>query len=167
MVNGVTGVNLQPNPYGNIRRAGMLKNGRVLYNVVDSNGKDAGKLTVPQKQADTFEKAYNDILVTAPKIQKYVEENSSEDDLRRRRIKTQSIVTLGGTLGAFIPLVLTWNKSVMKKIFSVGLGIFAGLGTGFAAAFISSMPPGTYKFEKASQTLNSLDIQPVIEEKDL
>lgn len=166
MVNGVNVISLQQNPYGNIRRAGILQNGRVIYQVTDSNGKEAGRVTVPQNQVDTFEKAYNDVLNTAPKIQKYVQENSSDDDLRKRRITTQSIVTIGGAIGAFIPLIMTWNKSVLTKIFATGLGIFAGLGTGFAAAFLSSMPPGTYKFEKATQTLADLDIRPVIEDNN-
>ena len=163
MVNGVNVISLQQNPYGNIRRFSVLPNGRTMYQVTDSKGNDAGKITVPNSQVDTFEKAYNDILSTAPKIQKYVKENSSDDDLRKRRIKTQSIVTIGGAVGAFVPLLLTWNKSFLKKVIATGLGIFAGLATGFTAAFIGSMPPGTYKFEKASQTLADLDIQPVIE----
>lgn len=163
MVNGVNGVDLQHNPYGSIRRGSMLNNGRVLYQVIDSNGNEAGKLTVPKIQADKFERAYNDILYTAPMIQKYVAENSSDNDVKKRRVKTQSIVTIGGALGAFIPLLLTWNKSVMKKIAATGLGIFTGLAAGFGTAFVASMPPGTYRFEKASQTLADLDIQPVIE----
>lgn len=164
MVNGVSSIDLQHNPYGSIRRKERLDNGRILYHVVDSNGRTAGMLTVPEKQMDTFEKSYNEIITTAPIIQKYVAENSSEDDRKLRRIKSQAIVTIGGAFGALVPLMLTWKKSPMQKILSTGAGIVLGVAAGFVAAFISSLPPGTFKFEKASHTLAGLDIQPVVEQ---
>ncbi len=164
MVNGVSSIDLQHNPYGNIKRGEKLGNGRILYHVINSEGEPAGKLTVPEEQVDTFEKSYNDIITTAPKIQQYVRENSSDEDRKLRKIKSQAIVTVGGAFGALVPLMLTWKKSPIKKILSTGAGIFAGLGAGFVTAFVSSLPPGTYKFEKAAQTLANLDIRPVIEE---
>ena len=159
MVNGVSNVSLQHNPYGSIRKIGSNGNGRVLYNVFDSNGKAAGKLSVPNSEIDSFENAYNDIMDSAPKIKKYVSENSSVDDVRRRKAKSQAIVTLGGVTGACIPLFFTSNKSAIKKILAMGAGIFVGLASGFAAAFVSSLPPGTWKFERASNTLSKLDIK--------
>ena len=42
MVNGLS-ANLKPNSYGNILRAGNLPNGRIMYNVIDSEGNKAGK----------------------------------------------------------------------------------------------------------------------------
>lgn len=164
MVNGVSSLDLQHNPYGNIKRGGRLGNGRVLYQVTDSEGKPAGKLSVPEKQVDVFEKSYNDIMTVAPKIQQYVRENSSDEDRRLRRIKSQATVTIGGAFGALIPLMLTWKKPPIHKILATGVGIVTGLATGFITAFVASLPPGTFKFEKAAQTLANLDIQPVVEE---
>ena len=67
MVNELSGT-LRPNSYGNILRAGNLPNGRVLYNVIDSDGNQAGKLSIPVQQVDAFESSYKQILDSAPKI---------------------------------------------------------------------------------------------------
>ena len=53
MVNELSGT-LRPNSYGNILCAGNLPNGRVLYNVIDSDGNLAGRLSLPEEQVDTF-----------------------------------------------------------------------------------------------------------------
>ena len=55
------------------------KNGRVVYQVIDGNGQEAGKMSIPQKDCDVFEKSYKDIIETAPKLQKFAEKHSSED----------------------------------------------------------------------------------------
>lgn len=57
------------NSYGNIQKIGMTPNGRTVYRVIDSNGEETGKLSVPQTESDKFESAYKDIMDTAPKIQ--------------------------------------------------------------------------------------------------
>ena len=59
MVNGLSG-NLRPNSYGNVMRAGNLPNGRIMYNVIDSEGNQAGKLSLPREQVDTFEASYKE-----------------------------------------------------------------------------------------------------------
>ena len=71
------------NSYGNIQKIGMTPNGRTVYRVIDSNGEETGKLSVPQTESDKFESAYKDIMDTAPKIQKFVIENSSEEDIKK------------------------------------------------------------------------------------
>ena len=47
------------NSYGNIQKIGMTPNGRTVYRVIDSNGEETGKLSVPQTESDKFESAYN------------------------------------------------------------------------------------------------------------
>ena len=85
MVNGINmGVGgFKQNSYGNIQRVGASENGRVLYRVIDSNGQEAGKLTVAGKDTDKFEQSYREIMEAAPKIQKFVTENSSEEDIKK------------------------------------------------------------------------------------
>ena len=99
MMNELT-VNLRPNAYGNILRAGNLPNGRVMYSVIDSEGKKAGKLSLPAEQVDTFETSYKQILDSAPKIQAYVKANSSEEAVKNRRNMGRGIVAASGIIGA-------------------------------------------------------------------
>ncbi len=152
------------NPYGNIQKIGKLNNGRVVYRVVDSKGGEAGKLTVPQNSADTFERAYCDIMEAAPKIQKYVAEHSTDEDLKKRKKKSNIIIAAGAALGASIPIFLTRNSNkTWKQIVATIPGILAGIAGGFAASMYFTAPPGTMKFANASKTISKLDIQPLIE----
>ena len=165
MVNSFS-VNVKRNAYGDIQRISNLPNGRVLYSVVDSNGKNAGKLTVPIEQADTFEASYKEILEAAPKIQDYVDLNSSEADIKKRRNIVRGIVALSGIIGAAIPLIVLKNSiSVTKKILGTVAGIVTGLASGFVASLGVTTPPGSLEFAKATRNLSRLDIQPVFDEK--
>ena len=76
---------IQPSPYGNIYKSGSTSNGRIVYSVVDSSGKIAGKVSLPPQEADTFENAYSTILSSASSIQKYTLENSSKSDKEKRK----------------------------------------------------------------------------------
>ena len=161
MVRGISG-ELNKNSYGNIQRAGTLPNGRTLYRVIDAEGKEAGRLSVPNKQRDTFEKAYVDIIDSAPKIQQFAREHSSEKERANRLNKFRTLVTVGGITGAIVPLVLLRNStSVTKQILSSVGGILVGISSGFGLSMVVNSPPGTLKFAKASHTLSKIDIQPV------
>lgn len=163
MVNSITG--FKQNSYGNIQRMGSTENGRAIYRVIDSDGKEAGRLSVAGADTDKFESAYRDIMDAAPKIQKYVTENSSEADIKKRRNISRAIVGAGGFLGAAIPIALTRKASTLKRILATVIGVVAGLSAGFATSLSVTTPPGTYKFAKASRTFAKLDIQPISEEK--
>lgn len=164
MVNGISG-SFKQNSYGSIQRAGTTESGRVLYRVMDSEGKEAGGLSVAGTDTDKFEKAYKDIMDAAPKIQKYVTENSSEADIKKRRMLSRAIVATGGIVGAVVPAALTRKASTLRQILTTVGGIVAGLSAGFAASLAATTPPGTYKFARASRTFAKLDIQPITNEK--
>lgn len=165
MVNGLS-ANLKPNSYGNILRAGNLPNGRIMYNVIDSEGNKAGKLSIPKEQVDTFEASYKQILDSAPKIQAYVNANSSMEAVTKRRNMARGIVASSGIIGAGIPLIiLRKSASVTKKILGAVAGIVAGLSAGFIASLGVTTPPGSLEFAHATRTLSTLDIQPVLDEK--
>ncbi len=161
---GSTG--FKQNSYGNIQRIGTTPNGRAIYRVIDSQGEESGKLSVPQNQVDKFESAYRDVMDTAPQIQKFVLENSSEQDIKKRRNKSRAIVATGGIIGAAVPIALTKNVSRVKSILATVAGIIVGISAGFAASLAATTPPGTYKFAKATRTFSKLDIQPVIENNE-
>ena len=159
-------VNLKPASYGNILRAGNLPNGRVLYNVIDSEGNKAGKLSVPLEQVDTFEASYNQILDSAPKIQAFVKANSSEEAIAKRRNLGRGIVAAGGVLGFATPLIiLNKSTSVTKKILWAVAGIVTGLSAGFISSLAITTPPGSFDFALASRNLSKLDIQPVLDKQ--
>ncbi len=163
MVNGITG--FKQNSYGNIQRMGSTENGRAIYRVIDSDGKEAGRLSVAGTDTDKFESAYRDIMDAAPKIQKYVTENSSEADIKKRRNLSRAIVGAGGFIGAAVPIALTRKASTLKQILATVAGVVVGLSAGFATSLSVTTPPGTYKFAKASRTFAKLDIQPISQEK--
>ena len=163
MVNGITG--FKQNSYGNIQRMGSTENGRAIYRVIDSDGNEAGRLSVAGTDTDKFESAYRDIMNAAPKIQKEVTENSSEADIKKWRNISRAIVGAGGFIGAAIPIALTRKASTLKQILATVTGVVAGLSAGFATSLAVTTPPGTYKFAKASRTFAKLDIQPISKEK--
>ena len=159
-------VDVKQNPYGSIQRTGILPNGRVLYNVIDSDGQKAGKLTIPKEEVDTFEASYKEILETAPKIQAYVSANSSEESIKKRRNLARAIVGTSGIIGAAVPLLMLRNStSVTKKILGAVAGIVAGLSVGFVSSLGVTTPPGSLEFAKATRNLSKLDIQPVLDEQ--
>ena len=163
MVNGITG--FKQNSYGNIQRMGSTENGRAIYRVIDSDGKEAGRLSVAGTDTDKFESAYRDIMDAAPKIQKYVTENSSEADIKKRRNLSRAIVGAGGFIGAAVPIALTRKATTLQQILATVAGVVVGLSAGFATSLSVTTPPGTYKFAKASRTFAKLDIQPISQEK--
>ena len=163
MVNGITG--FKQNSYGNIQKIGSTEHGRAIYRVIDSDGKEAGRLSVAGTDTDKFESAYRDIMDAAPKIQKYVTENSSEADIKKRRNLSRAIVGVGGFLGAAIPIALTRKASTLNRIIATVTGVVAGLSAGFATSLSVTTPPGTYTFANASRTFAKLDIHPISQEK--
>lgn len=160
---GITG--FKQNSYGNIQRIGATENGRAIYRVIDSEGKEAGRLSVAGADTDKFESAYKDIMDAAPKIQKYVAENSSEQDIKKRRNLSRLIVSGTGITGAGIGYALSRKAHTLKTILATVTGIVAGLSAGFVASLSATTPPGSYKFAKATRTFAKLDIQPVAQEK--
>ena len=42
--------------YGTINKIGTTENGRVVYKVIDGNGQESGKMSIPQKDCDVCEK---------------------------------------------------------------------------------------------------------------
>lgn len=151
------------NPYGSIQKIGTTENGRVVYQVIDGNGKEAGKMSIAGKDCDVFEKSYRDIMESAPKIQKYAQTHSSPADIEKRKKISKWLVWTGAILGAGIPIYLTRKSTTGKQLFATAAGIIAGLTGGFALSIKATTPPGTMKFTKAAKNISKLDIQPIAE----
>ena len=151
----------QPNPFGQIQRAGMMPNGRAVYRVVDGQGQEAGRISIPQQNIGQFEQAYRDIMETAPKLQKYQIEMSNPDNVKKKKITMMSIsaflTLVGGSLGYYF----TKNKTTWKKALGTTGGIVAGIAAGIGTSITMAMPSGIKKFQKATETMSKIDVQPL------
>lgn len=150
--------------YGNIQKLGTTLNNRAVYRVIDSDGNDAGKVSVAQDDVDKFEKSYIELMSTAPRIKEYVENNSSPEDLHKRKILSRICVATGGLVGIILPFMLIKNAGTTKRVLSSVAGIVSGISAGFAASLLITTPPGTFKFTRAARNIAKLDIKPVDDE---
>ena len=157
--------NSTPNNYGTIRRVGMTNNGRVIYSVVDASGNEAGKMSVAQRDCDKFERSYNTMIHSAPKLQAYAQTTTPEKMEKKQKL-AKWIVGGGALLGGLWPALKVKGSGVLGFFKVLGLTL---LGTGAGAIggmFIASKiatPPGAADFAKATQTISKLDIQPIQE----
>lgn len=165
MVQAISNQTQSPNGYGSINRIGRTDNGRVVYQVVDAEGKEAAKMSVAQRDSDTFEKSYKTIMVSAPKMQKYAETTSPEE-MKKKQSQAKWIIAGCGLLGGIVPLLKSKGNGfwgAMKQLGLTLLGTGAGLVGGIYIAGKMVTPPGAAEFTKATQTISKLDIQPVQE----
>lgn len=149
--------------YGAINRVGTTENGRAIYQVIDGDGKEAGKMSIPQKDCDVFEKSYRDIIETAPKLQKFAEKHSTEESRKNLKKTSNWITGLCTAAGAGIAIFKTTNLKTWKQVLITLGGTIAGLAAGMGISFAVTSPPGIMKFNKATQNISKLDIQPIQE----
>lgn len=150
---------------GSINRIGMMDNGRVVYQISGGLSQESVKVSVNPRDCDTFEKAYRDIMVSAPKLQKYAETTSPEK-MQKKQKMAKWIALGGGVLGAIWPLLKARGNGfwgAMKQAGLTLLGFGAGSVAGMFAASKIATPPGAMQFSKATQSLSKLDIQPIQE----
>ena len=148
----------QPNNFGVIDRIGTTNNGRVIYQVVDKSGKIAGKMSVAQKDCDTFERSYSQIMRAAPKMQAYMQ-NTPPEKLAKKQKMAKWIMGGGALLGGLWPALKA--KGTFKQIALTILGSGAGLLAGMFCSSKMLTPPGSQEFIEASRAISKLDIQPV------
>lgn len=149
------------NPYGSIQRVGAAQDGRVVYQVINPDGKVAGGLSVAPMDCDKFERSYSEIMEAAPKLEKYMQTHT-EEDLVKAQKKGRWITIIGAAVGAITTAFATKN---LKRTFVQGLLTVSGMGLGLVAgakvAQKVSVPPGAEQMSRASQEISKLDIKPV------
>ena len=152
--------------YGSINAVGMTQNGRVIYQVINSEGQEAGKITIKREDCPKFENSYRTLLRTAPLMQEYARTATPEKVEKMQ--KKAKWLTIGGTLlGGGIPLFLLkgpknakpWIKALVQ-IAATLAGTIAGFIGGTAAASKFATPKGSMEFMKATQEMQKIDIQP-------
>ena len=148
------------NSYGSIARVGSTDNGRAIYQVKDPTGQTAGKVTVAENSSGIFEKAYDDLLKSAPKMQKYAEEFQDPKNQEKAR-KTNRWAKIIGASGALLTASALTRK--MKTFWQASICVLstvAGyLGGVYAGAKLTT-PKEAMVFTKALQTISNLDVQP-------
>ena len=162
----VQNINNQQIPgFGSINRIGQTQDGRVVYSVRDPEGNEGGKLSVNSLDVDAFEKSYNKMMNAVPKLQDYTEKAVSPDFQKQKNKQANWARGIGVAIGSAIPIILTRNKKTWVQVLTTVPGAIAGFIAGaFAGRFILT-PPGAISFAKATQTLQNLDIKPIIEEE--
>lgn len=156
----VQSVNTQSsNKYGSVNRVGNTPDGRVVYKIVSPDGYEDINLSVPLQQSDTFEHAYNDLITTAPVVEKYMQTHT-EDDIKATQKKARTIVFSATLIGGLIPAVAIRKAHMIWKVLAAIGGALTGLFAGSQIAAKSATIPGAQKLSQATQTISKLDIQP-------
>ena len=153
------------NQIGSINRIALTQDGRVIYQVMSPDGYEAGKMSVASQDADTFERAYNDIAEAAPKLQEYAQKHSSPEEIEHKNKVAKWTVGISSALGFLIPAVMTKKLKLWKQIAITLAGTVTGFITGSVLSYKMNVPAGMAKFTKATNTISKLDIKPVVEDK--
>ena len=158
----VQNVNNQNNNYGSIARVGTTQEGRAIYELVQPNGQIAGKMTIPQADCDRFEKAYQDIVSGAPKMEAYMKKHSSPEATKKRKKLSNWLIFGTAGLGALIPAIFVkgGKHPGLKQVSLTLCGLIAGFAGGIGLNYAFLMPPGMRNMSKASKELSKIDIQP-------
>lgn len=153
--------NQAQNPYGSINKLGINNEGRVVYQITDPTGKEAGKMSIAQADCDVFEKSYRDIMESVPKLQKYAETHSSPEDMKKLKTRSRWIIGVCTAIGGIVPMIKTKGATWKQVLFTIG-GTIAGLGAGAGISYAVMTPPGAAKMRTATRALSKLEIRPEI-----
>lgn len=151
------------NNYGAVSKIGTTENGRIIYQLTDPTGQVAGKISVAQKDCDTFEKSYKTIMETAPKLQEYAQ-NTPPEKMEKMQKRSKWIIAAPALILGFIAALKTKGnglKGALKQIGMTMLATGAGLGIGIGVATKTCTPPGSVEFTKATRNLSKIDMQPI------
>lgn len=146
---------------GSINKIGSTENGRFIYQITDSNGQNVGKMSIPQKDCDVFEKSYHDIIETTPALQKFAQKHSTPESMQKLKKTSNWITGISTAIGAAIGIFTTSKLKTWQQVLATTVGTIGGYLVGSGAAFVAISPPGITKFNKATKNLSKIDIQPI------
>ena len=164
----VQAYNGNQNSYGSINKIGTTNEGRVVYQVTDQSGQNAGKISIAPQHSDIFERSYNDMMSSAPQIMAYQEKFANPDYINKQKKKASWTLGICSAIGGAIPMLTVkcdgwkgWAKAIGLTAIGTIAGFFAGT---FAVRATTPKPPEAInKFEQAVQTISQLDVQPIKE----
>jgi hypothetical protein len=153
MTQSINSTNQQP--YGTVTKIGKTKDGRVLYECV--SGQERARLSVPYENCDKFEKAYGDVMKSAPSVAKRVNSQSPEEFKKQEKIAKWVI---GGctAIGGLIPLTMAKGKDWQQILWTLA-GTIAGFATGVFAGTRIATTSDERKMLNATKTIQSLNVR--------
>ncbi len=135
-----------------IQKLGMTSDNRQLYLAPDPDSNKMIKISVSDKDNDTFEK-------TALRLNEFAQESLDPEKLKKKKYKAYATFIGLGLAGFAIPGYLTRNSKKMTKVLANGAGVVLGVTAGFFG-FIKCLLPKFYKEAKvAAETMKTLDIR--------
>ena len=150
---------LSSSQMGSVQRQGITADGRVKYQITNSAGNDTKNISVPQAQADVFEKTYNNMIKIAPEIEQYTKKMSDPEEVKKQRKKSNLTMFLGALTGFSIPaMLIRKSKSWVKILSSIG-GTIAGLAGGMAIVMTLFTPKCVKQFKSVMTDLSKIDIR--------
>ena len=147
--------------FGTINRVGMTKEGRAVYQVTSADGHQAVNVSIPAQDCDRFEKAYNDMMTSAPKVEEYMRKYSNPEEVKKLRKKTAWTIAIPTLIGGLTPAIAIHKMKLGWKIAITALGTVAGFFAGTKIATKMNSPEGVKEFEAATQSLSTIDVQPL------
>lgn len=151
--------NVSANGYGSINRVGVTDNGRVVYQLNDASGKTAGRISIPQQSCDVFEKSYNDMIRTAPKMQKITEEMQNPVKMEKNKKINKWSKLIGASVGLLVSAFLTRKMKFGWQALICIPSAVAGLLGGAIAGTKITTPKEAIEFTKAMQNISKIDVQ--------
>ena len=158
-------------PVGNITKAGTPVNGRQTYELTDSARNKKYTYTVPEENADTFEKLYEENNTTADSINSPEAQEKLVELGRKLGNRVKIYTFVGSILGAGIPAALAifnkgkvWKRAVFGTLGAIAGGTLGALGTTyltFSNGFknIVKNSPTHQKLEEISHKASDLGVE--------
>ena len=136
-----------------IHKIGTTPENRHIYEINNSNNNPPTKISVSNKDNDTFEK---NISV----FNKIAQNDLDTNSLKKKKSKVIGTILLSGIAGMAIPGYFTRNSKTLTKVLSIVGGGIIGALIGAYSAFKYIMIPNIYKdAQNLKQTLKTLDIR--------
>ena len=136
-----------------VKKIGMTPDNRHLYTMPDPNSNKTIKISISDKDKDTFEKAVSILNECG-------QNEFNPEVLKKQRLKISAITFITSAIGLAIPGYLTRNsKSLTKALSVVGGGVIGALA-GAIVDFKHIVAPNTFKnAQKVRETMKTLDIR--------
>lgn len=144
------------NQFGTVNRLGQTEDGRVVYKIGDEQ--NSKTVSVASKDVDVFEKSYNDIITTLPKLQEFSQKSPQE--MEKRKTLSKWVVGVPIAIGAGIPLITAKGSTLRQSLLTLG-GAIVGAVVGVMASTSLVVPNGAGIYAKAMQNLSKIDIKPL------
>lgn len=136
-----------------VQKLGMTSDNRHLYTMPDPDSNKTIKISVSDKDKDTFEKAVSILNECG-------QNEFNPEVLKKQRLKFSAITFITSAIGLAIPGYFTRNSKTLTKVLSVVGGGVIGALVGAIVGLKHIVAPNTFKnAQKVRETMKTLDIR--------